>query len=272
MRDSAAAARAGLAAAAAGGDLRRRPAGRPGPRRAHPDAGVRQRARSAADDLPALRRVRHRLQRRGEEHPRPHLPVGGGPPRRRPAHPPRGPRLRAAAAAAATRSATSCTTRPTRAGRPGPAPSRCTASPATGWCSAAGTFGSTYLLLRNRGGVPGDEPHPGHPVLRQRRPAVLPARRLGPQRTRRPPAHRGQPGHGDHQRDPGRRRARRRRRDRPRLLRRRTPATRCSPTGWSRAPSCPGRSAGWPRFAAQPAARGGSAGRRRPASPPTSAR
>ena len=39
-------------------------------------------------------------------------------------------------ATAATRCATSSTTRPTRAGRPAPAPSRCTGSPVTSWCSA----------------------------------------------------------------------------------------------------------------------------------------
>ncbi len=85
----------------------------------------------------------------------------------------------------------------------------------------AGTFGTTYLLLRNRAALPGHEPHAGHPVLRQRRPA-RPS--CSTRRTPTAPSGRrrieGSRGHGDHQRDPGRRRARRRRRDRPRLLRR----------------------------------------------------
>ena len=38
---------------------------------------VRQPLRAAPAHLPALRRVRHRLQRRRQEHPRPHLPVEG---------------------------------------------------------------------------------------------------------------------------------------------------------------------------------------------------
>ena len=102
MREAAGRARP-TSAAAAGGQLRatsRRTAGRP--RRAA-GAGVRQRAWPPAADLPPVRRVRPRLQRRREEHPRPHLPLGGQAPRRGPAHPARGQGLPAARRAAATR-------------------------------------------------------------------------------------------------------------------------------------------------------------------------
>ncbi len=121
------AAGARLAAPAPGGHLQRPAAGPTGAGSADRAGGVRQPARPSAVDLPALRRVRHRLQRRREEHPRPHLPVGGCAPRRRPAH--RGARsvVSLPYPAAATRCATSCTRPPTRAGARGPAPSRCTA-------------------------------------------------------------------------------------------------------------------------------------------------
>ena len=39
---------------------------------------------------------------------------------------------------------------------------------------AAGTFGSTYLLLKNRASIPGSEHGDRHPILRQRRPPRLP--------------------------------------------------------------------------------------------------
>ena len=68
---------------------------RPGPGRAHP-RGAPEPPRPDADDLPAVRRVRHRLQLRVEEHARLQLPVRGGAPRRRDPHPDRGARLRPA--------------------------------------------------------------------------------------------------------------------------------------------------------------------------------
>ena len=98
--------------AAARGQLRARRAGRAAGRR--PSCRRRRTATSTASaaDLPAVRRVRPRLQRRCEEHPGPHLPLGGQAPRCGPAHRHEvgasGP-----ARAAATRYATSCT----RAGR-----------------------------------------------------------------------------------------------------------------------------------------------------------
>ena len=158
---------------------------------------------------------------------------------------------------------TSCTTRPTRSRRPAWPPLH--RSPATGWCSAAGTFGTTYLLLRNRTAFPGLSRDPRHagsaatatcwPSCSTRRP-----------RTGRPRDGRGQPRTGDHQRDPGRRRARRRRFDAGAATTSRTPATRSSPTGWSRPPSCPARSRRAVRFARSRLPRAASAGRRRPAS------
>ncbi len=88
------AAGAGLAAAAAGGVLRTAGRERAGTRRFAGAATLRQPARPAPADLPAVRGVRHRLQRRRQEHARPHLPVGGGARRRRPADGLRGARPR----------------------------------------------------------------------------------------------------------------------------------------------------------------------------------
>ena len=81
-----------------------------------PLRGLREPARAAPVDLPAVRRVRHRLQRRREEHPRPHLPLGGRAPRRRPAHPVRGPWLRPAARRRVRGALRRPRRRPTRAG------------------------------------------------------------------------------------------------------------------------------------------------------------
>ncbi len=266
-------ARARLAAAAARRDLRRAArATRPVPGAPIPTAAVRQPARPAAQHLPAVRRVRHRLQRRREEHPRPHLPVGRRPPRRGPAHPVRGARRRHRCPAAATRCATSCTTRPTRAARPRPAPSRCTGSPATGWCSAPAPSARRYLLLRNRVAFPGPEPDPGHAVLRQRRPA---RRSCSTRPTRRPTAAAGASraaadrsspapsGSGTRSTGTGRPAA---------ATTSRTPATRCSPTGWWRASQLPGPGPAARAVRPRPAGAGGSAGHRRPASRRTSAR
>ncbi len=53
---------------------------------------------------------------------------------------------------------------------------------------AAGTFGTTFLLLRNRHGVPGDQPDPRQSVQWQRgsagRPASAPPRTAGRARSR----------------------------------------------------------------------------------------
>ena len=73
---------------------------------------------------------------------------------------------------------------------------------------AAGTFGTTYLLLRNRPTSPASAQRAGHPVLRQRRPADLPVH--AKDRGRLPAAGR-QPRAGHHQRHPAARRTRRRR-------------------------------------------------------------
>ena len=154
--------------------------------------------------LPAVRRVRHRLQRRREEHPRPHLPVGRrattartcAPCTRCAASAPRaGRRLRGRA--------TSCTTRPTRRHKTATAGCRCTGSPATGWCWRPARYGTTYLLLRNRTRLP--RPEPRRSARRFCGNGDLLAfllRRHRPGGRRRPAPHRGQPRTGHHQRDP----------------------------------------------------------------------
>ena len=110
------------------------------------------------DHLPAVRRVRHRLQHRGQEQPRLQLPVRRPASRRRPAHwsrgaghpPPAGQRLRSGLHPARRR--------PTSSGPRG------AAAPPSGTivCErlvlAAGTYGTSYLLLRNRAHFPGLSP------------------------------------------------------------------------------------------------------------------
>ena len=80
-------------------------------------AAVRQPPRHAPRDLRAHRRVCRGLQPRGEEHPRPHLPVGRVACRRRYPHSPRGHGLPPTHRGAATRSLTSCTPVPTASRR-----------------------------------------------------------------------------------------------------------------------------------------------------------
>ena len=207
-------------AAAARGELRPRPGRRAGAGRRDRDAGVRQHPRPAALHLRPGRRVRPRLQLRRQEQPRPHVPV-----RRAARAAPtsacvtrsRASGRSAATRAAATRSRTSSTPAPT-ASPPSASP------PKTIRCErlvlAAGTFGTTYLLLRNRTAFPGHERGARHPVLRQRRPARVRDER-GPRRPRPRPGAQHRAGH--HQRHPGGRRdrrGRRRRRVGPRPLHR----------------------------------------------------
>ncbi len=87
-------ARLGAHDAEPGGHVRQ-PRRGPGHGRAD-QGGASQPARPDADDVPAVRRVRHRLQLRLEEHARLQLPVRGGQARRRDPPAQRGPSLRAA--------------------------------------------------------------------------------------------------------------------------------------------------------------------------------
>ncbi len=79
-----------LAAAAARGQLRAGARRGAGSGAADRGPGLRQPARRAAQHLPPVRRVRHRLQRRGQEHPGPQLPLRRPALRRGPAYRARG--------------------------------------------------------------------------------------------------------------------------------------------------------------------------------------
>ena len=131
------------------------PGAAPGPGLPIVDPPLRQPARAAADHLPPVRRVRHRLQHRGQEQPRLQLPVRRPAPRRRPAHRPRGAG-HPPAAGQRLRSGL----HPARPGGRGrPARRRGAGRPRTIVCDrlvlAAGTYGTSYLLLRNRAHFPG---------------------------------------------------------------------------------------------------------------------
>ena len=182
----------------------RQPRPAAGPERAH-RRGAPQPARPAPPYVPAVRRMRHRLQRRRQEHPRLQLPLPGRRRRGRDPHPVRGAphrsphRSPAATAIGPTPDASPDGPRRRSQARARQSPWR----PPT-WSSGAGTFGSTYLLLRNRAAFPQSQPGPGYPLLRQRRPAHLPAATAGaPSAGRRgatAPEPRVRPGH--HQRHP----------------------------------------------------------------------
>ena len=157
-------------------------AGRPARRSRRPAYGnLHGRPRA---DLPALRRVRHRLQRRRQEHPRPHLPVGGRPPRRR--HPRPGARCAGIAPLPGGGYEVRYVVHdPADEGRQ----TTTSAKPLQRiTCDrlvlGAGTFGTTLPAAAQPRGVPRPEPDARHPVLRQRRPAGVPARRGGPGRRR----------------------------------------------------------------------------------------
>ena len=127
------------------------PGSAPGPGLPIVDPDVRQPARAPAHHLPPVRRVRHRLQHRGQEQPRLQLPVRRPAPRRGPADrprgaghpPPAGQRVRGRLHPALSGGG----------GRPPGGP------PGTIVCDrlvlAAGTYGTSYLLLRNRASFPG---------------------------------------------------------------------------------------------------------------------
>ena len=194
----------------------------------------------------AVRRVRPRLQLRRQEHARPHLPV-------------RGAARAAPTSASATRSRASGRRLDGRrlrgryvvhtARRRRARDRRCPTARAR--CDrlvlAAGTFGTTYLLLRNRASLPGLSGALGTALLRQRRPARVRASSAAQRRRRPRPRRATRPGH--HQRHPHARRDRRRRRASG-------AATTCEDAGY------PAFAHGWPR----PAKGVGDARRGRPGS------
>ena len=162
---------------------------------------LRQRARAAPPDLPALRRMRPRLQRGLEEHPRPHLPVCGEARRRGPAHPPRGQGVPAARRWRLRGDVRRPYGRPTAR-----SPTTCPGgrSPASAWCSPPAPSARRTCCCATSARCRRSARGARYPVLRQRRPAHLPAQRqdagsaAGAEREQ---------GAGDHQRHPGRRRS-----------------------------------------------------------------
>ena len=161
----------------------RRGAGRPVRRSRRPRTAT---STAGPDDLPAVRRVRHRLQRRRQEHPRPHLPVGG----RSTTAPTSAPAARSAASTPLPGGGYEVRYVVHDARRRGPADEHraklpCTAITCDRLVLAAGDLRHHLPAAAQPGALPGLEPRARHPVLRQRRPARVPARR---HRTRRRPA------------------------------------------------------------------------------------
>ena len=112
-------------------------------------------ARTASSHLPPLRRMRRRLQRRRQEHPRLQLSVAGCRCRRRDPHAVRGP-TRSTAPPAGGYRVTYVRHEPDDA--PGAVGRAHTVTGTRRLVLGAGTFGSTYLLLRNRAAFPSLSP------------------------------------------------------------------------------------------------------------------
>ena len=131
------------------------------------DEKIREPARPRARHLPAVRRMRRRLQLRRQEHARLQLPHARQAPRRRAPDAVRRAHDRAARGRRLRASATP------RSGEDPAANGRMPLRELT--CDhlilSAGTLGTTNLLLRNRSAFPGISTQARHPLLRQRGPA-----------------------------------------------------------------------------------------------------